>query len=70
MTAKEKREIIAKVNFCRSFLYLNDFLSDAEKENVHHRIRKWQDKYNVVITDAQLISVDMTYKDDTKEVLL
>lgn len=49
MTKKEKREKLAKSDFCRSFLYVQGFLSDSENEKVHQRIRKWQDKSKEVV---------------------
>lgn len=67
MANKEKREILAKSDFCRSYLHVQGFLTDAENEKVFRRIRKWQDKHRVGITDAQLWSVDMTYNDNAKE---
>lgn len=67
MTQKEKRENIAKSDFCRIYLHAQGFLTDAENEKVFRRIRKWQDKHKVGITEAQLLSVDMTYNDNAKE---
>ena len=64
MDTKERRKLIAIANKCRSFLYLNDFLSDMENEKVHSRISKYQDKYKVSITNKQLDSIDIIYNDD------
>lgn len=66
MTKKEKRENLAKSDFCRSFLYVQGFLSDSENEKVHQRIRKWQDKHKVGVTMRQLLSVEITYDDNVK----
>lgn len=64
MKKEEMRENLAKSDFCRSYLFVQGFLTDAENEKVFRRIRKWQDKYKVGITDAQLLSVDITYNDN------
>lgn len=61
--AKEKRETIAIANMCRSFLYMNDFLSDTENEKLHKRISSYQDRNKVSISRKQLDSVDFVYKD-------
>lgn len=60
----ENREKLAKADFCRCFLHLQGFLTDAENEKVFQRMRKWQDKHKIVITEEQLLSVDMTYNDN------
>lgn len=67
MATKEKRETLAKADFCRAFLHVQGFLTDAENEKVFQRIRKWQDKHKVGITDAQLWSVEVIYDDNAKE---
>lgn len=67
MTQEEKRENLAKSDFCRAYLHVQGFLTDTENEKVFRRIRKWQDKYKIGITDSQLLSVDMTYNDNAKE---
>lgn len=64
---KERRESIAIANKCRSFLYMNNFLSDTENEKVHNRISKYQDRYKVSITRTQLDSVDIIYNDDIEK---
>lgn len=66
-TDKNKRENLAKANFCRTYLHIQGFLTDAENEKVFRRMRKWQDKYKVGITGAQINSVDMVYDDNAKE---
>lgn len=66
MTTKEKRESLAKADFCRTFLHFQGFLTDAENDKVFKRMRKWQDKHKVGITKAQIYSVDMTYDDNAK----
>ena len=67
MSQEEMRENLAKSDFCRAYLHVQGFLTDAENEKVFRRIRKWQDKHKVGITDAQLLSVDMTYNDNANK---
>lgn len=66
MTDKERRENIAKAEFCRTFLHINGFLTDKENEKVFQRIVKCMNKYNVLLTTAQILSVDMTYNENAK----
>lgn len=61
----EKKLAIA--NLCRAYLHLNGFLSDSENDKVFNKIRKWQDKNKVKITNAQLDSTDFIYNDDAKD---
>lgn len=61
------REILAKLNFCRTFLHIHGFLTDAENMKVHNRIIKFQDKKRININRAQLDSVDMVYDDNAKD---
>lgn len=61
------RETLANADFCRVYLHINGFLTDAENEKVFQRITKWQDKHKVGITEAQIFSVNMTYNDNAKE---
>lgn len=58
---KARRENLAKADFCRGFLHVQGFLTDKENEKVFQRMRKWQDRYKVQLTEAQIFSVDMTY---------
>lgn len=67
MTDKERRENLAKADFCRIFLHVQGFLTDKENEKVFQRMKKWQDKYKVQLTEAQIFSVDMTYNDKAKD---
>lgn len=67
MRDKERRETIAKADFCRIFLHIHGFLTDKENEKVFQRMKKWQDRYKVQLTEAQIFSVDMTYNDKEKE---
>ncbi len=58
---------LAVLNFCREYLHIGAFLSDAENNKVHSRIKKWQIKNGVEITEAQLMSVEAHYDDNAKE---
>lgn len=42
MNTKENRKKLATAYFCRAYLNIHGFLSDAENEKVHKRIRKFQ----------------------------
>lgn len=64
---REKRENLAKADFCRSFLHIQGFLSEQENEKVHNRIMKWQDKNKVAISEEQLQSVDISYEDGKED---
>lgn len=63
----ENRKKLATANLCRAYLHLNRFLSDSENDKVFNKIRKWQDKNKVKITNAQLDSTDFIYNDDAKD---
>lgn len=67
MTQKEKREMLAKADFCRAFLHIQGFLTGSESEKIFQRIRKWQYKHKVGITDAQLWSVEVSYDDNAND---
>ena len=68
MNGEKDRELLAKANFCRSFLYITGFMTQREMERVHARIIKWQKRQNVVISEAQLLSVCVSYDDNVEEV--
>lgn len=60
---KDKREKLAIMMFCRSYLHIADILTDAEEEKVLSRIKKYQDQHQIEITEDQIDSVDIIYKD-------
>lgn len=66
-TPKEARQILAQLNASRSTLYLSGMITEAENNRIHGCIMKWRDKYKVMISDAQLYSVEFTYDDKAKE---
>lgn len=59
----EKRRLLAQLNFCRSLLYYFGMITDSENEKIRNRVSKWQDKNKIEISQKQLDSVDITYKD-------
>lgn len=63
----KNRQMLASLNFCREFLHIQGMLSDAENNKVHSRIMKFQDKKRIEISEAQLLSVELTYNDNTKD---
>lgn len=60
---KDKREKLAIMMFCRSYLHIAGILTDAEEEKVLSRIKKYQDQHQIEITEEQLDSVEIIYKD-------
>lgn len=67
MNTKENRQKLATAYFCRAYLNIHGFLSDAENEKVHKRIRKFQLKEKIIITESQLMSSECIYDDEAKE---
>lgn len=61
------RQILAALNFCRELLFLRGVLTDTENAKVHSRIKKFQDRKCIEISEAQLLSVELTYDDNAKE---
>lgn len=64
---KAYREELAIATFCRTYLHIHGFLSDTEDGNVHKRLIKHQDRNRIEISEAQLLSVDITYNDNAKD---
>lgn len=60
------RMMLAALNFCRELLHLQGCLTDAENDKVHTRIMKFQDKNQIVISEAQLMSVELKYDDNAQ----
>lgn len=58
---------LAIAYYCRVFLRLNGFVTECENERIHKKIRAWQIKNNIEISDEQLDSVEVTYNDKAKE---
>lgn len=63
----EDRLKLASFNFCRELLHMYGFLTKAENDRVHKRILKFQDKKQIEISYAQLMSVELKYDDNAKE---
>lgn len=60
---RDNREKLAIAEACRSYLYLNKMLIEAENDKVHQRIKKFQDKNEIEISPEQLDSADFLYQD-------
>lgn len=61
------RMMLAVLNYCRELLHLQGFLTDAENNKIHTRIMKFQDKKQIEISKAQLMSVELKYDDNAKD---
>lgn len=57
------REKLAIACYCRTFLYLNGFITEYDNRRIHERIKYWQNKNKIGITEAQLDSIEVTYDD-------
>ena len=67
MDEKEyKRSQLAKAVLCKDFLHINSFMTDAENDKILNRIKKFQDKNEIEISEAQLDSTDFIYNDRAK----
>lgn len=64
---QEYRRKIAIANYCRGYLHIHGFITDKENENIHKKVLKYRDKHNVIISDAQLCSVEYIYDDNAKD---
>lgn len=64
---KAYREELAIAVFCRTYLHIHGFLSNAENHKVHKRLGKYQDRNRVRISAAQLESVELKYDDNAKD---
>lgn len=62
MSKQEKKEYLAQLNFCRSFLYLGNMLSDKENGNVHKKIHSYQNRNKIEISPLELRSVEIIYE--------
>lgn len=67
MTDELNRQRLAALNFCREYLHIHGFITDAENDKLHKRIGKYQDKNRIEISEAQLLSVELTYNDNAKD---
>lgn len=62
-TAVERRQELAIMWICRGYLYCHDMLTLAEYYKIGRKICAFQDKYQINITDEQINSVEIKYKD-------
>lgn len=60
---KDKRERLAIMLFCRGYMYNSGILTESEAEKMFIRIKKYQDQHQIEITDKQIDSVEIIYKD-------
>lgn len=70
MTDKELADLrgeLATVCFCVSYLRIHGFLTETERDKVYKRIDKFQDEHEIEISEAQMLSVDITYNDNAKD---
>lgn len=61
------RMMLAALNYCRELLHIQGFLTEAENDKIHTRIMKFQDKKQIQISKAQLMSVELKYDDNAKD---
>ena len=61
-----ERSQLAKAVLCKDFLHINEFMTDAENDKILNRIKKFQDKNKIEISEAQLDSANLTYNDRAK----
>nr|DAN25995.1 MAG TPA: hypothetical protein [Caudoviricetes sp.] len=66
LTAEYNRRQVAQVHFCIQYMFINGFMSSAEADIFHKRLRKYQDKHKVTLTRAQLMSAGLVYNDEAK----
>lgn len=58
------REKLAIAIFCQYFLYTNEFITFSNFKKIHDRLRDWQYKNKVKVTEAQLDSIEVIYDDN------
>ena len=66
MNKEYKRSQLAKAVLCKEFLYMNSFTTDAENDKILNRIKKFQDKNKIEISEEQLYSANLIYNDRAK----
>jgi hypothetical protein len=62
--ARLKMEL-AVMHECCNYLYIKDMISEAENDKIHKRIKKFQDKHKIEISEDELYSV--TFVCDNKK---
>lgn len=63
----KNRNKLATANYCRAFLYIHGFISDAEDDRIYKRIREWQDDNKIEITEEEILSVEVTVSGKKEE---
>ena len=61
-----ERSQLAKAVLCKDFLHINSFTTDAENDKILNRIKKFQDKNQIEISEEQLYSENLIYNDRAK----
>ena len=61
-----KRSQLAKAVLCKDFLHINLLTTDAENDKILNRIKKFQDKNKIEISEEQLDSANLIYNDRAK----
>lgn len=61
MNREEKKQYLAQLNFCRSFLYLGHMITEAESHRIHAKICRYQDKNRIEISYEELGNVEIVY---------
>ena len=61
-----ERSQLDKAVLCKDFLHINEFMTDAENDKILNRIKKFQDKNKIVISEEQLYSANLIYNDRAK----
>lgn len=60
---KDLRGQLARLLMCKTMLYINDMITDKERDKIHARIAKFQDKHKIEISEWQINSVELKYTD-------
>lgn len=59
--------MLAALNYCRELLHIQGFPAEAENDKIHMRIIKFQNKKQIGVSEAQLMSVKLKYDDNAKD---
>lgn len=59
LSKEEYKNILARLNYARSMLYMYDMITEKENDTIHRKISKFQDKHKISITREELDSVRM-----------
>lgn len=62
MTKEQKKQYLASLSFCRSYLRMGGMLTDTVNKQIHEKIRKYQDKNKIEITSEELNKPKIVYE--------